>query len=213
MREMRDLTGMRFGRLVAIEAAGRRRRSSIVWRCRCDCGREVEVSSEMLTRGITMSCGCLQRESRMADITGRRCGQLVAIRPTGEIRDGGAVWIWRCDCGREVERTTAQCQVIRVCDRCAREIKRQQAYDMQARREKLVDPATGLTPGQREALETGKLTAQNTSGVRGVTWHRGMGMWQVRVFKGGKVWRTRYARTLEEAKALREELLRLRLEE
>lgn len=55
-----ELTGQRFGRLVAVAVAfkGKRRR----WLCRCDCGAEVEVATEYLNGGHTKSCGCLRRD-------------------------------------------------------------------------------------------------------------------------------------------------------
>ena len=56
-----DLTGRRFGRLVAVGPLGRKN-GSVVWLCRCDCGRDAEVKSWNLKTGITSSCGCLQRE-------------------------------------------------------------------------------------------------------------------------------------------------------
>lgn len=58
-----DLTGRRFGRLVALEITGRRGRY-IQWRCRCDCGREVTTRTAALTGGTTQSCGCLALEVR-----------------------------------------------------------------------------------------------------------------------------------------------------
>ena len=59
-----DLTGVRFGRLVAIELDSVLRRKKSLWKCQCDCGnvRVVEISS--LRSGTTQSCGCLYRESR-----------------------------------------------------------------------------------------------------------------------------------------------------
>lgn len=59
-----DLTGQRFGRLIALEPTEKRQRTSVVWRCRCDCGNEVFVSAGKLTGGIARSCGCLQADQR-----------------------------------------------------------------------------------------------------------------------------------------------------
>ena len=59
----RDLTGQRFGRLTAqyyVSRADRARGS--YWHCRCDCGREVDVATGSLLRGLTKSCGCWDRE-------------------------------------------------------------------------------------------------------------------------------------------------------
>ena len=61
----RDLTGQRFGRLVAIEPTERRSQSAgyIVWLCECDCGNKIEVASNKLSTGYTKSCGCLRKET------------------------------------------------------------------------------------------------------------------------------------------------------
>lgn len=57
-----DLTGRRFGRLVAIEPTVKRSRGSVVWRCKCDCGNECFVGSSELVTENTKSCGCLRAE-------------------------------------------------------------------------------------------------------------------------------------------------------
>ena len=53
-----DLTGMRFGRLVVVEFAGRNKHGHILWRCQCDCGEEVIKAGTPLKRGLIRSCGC-----------------------------------------------------------------------------------------------------------------------------------------------------------
>ena len=53
-----DLLGQRFGRLAVTEYAGSRN-GRAVWRCKCDCGNEVDVFSSYLKTGDTQSCGCL----------------------------------------------------------------------------------------------------------------------------------------------------------
>jgi len=57
-----DITGQRFGRLVAIEYVGKALPYHRLWRCRCDCGNEVIAYQNNLRRGLTRSCGCLKRE-------------------------------------------------------------------------------------------------------------------------------------------------------
>lgn len=56
-----DIAGQRFGRLVAIERIGSQNYMSI-WRCKCDCGNETNVTIARLRNGTTKSCGCLVRE-------------------------------------------------------------------------------------------------------------------------------------------------------
>lgn len=53
---VRELTGQRFGLLVAIAHAGSNRRKQAIWFMRCDCG--VEKASTHLVSGNTQSCGC-----------------------------------------------------------------------------------------------------------------------------------------------------------
>lgn len=57
----KDVAGQRFGRLVALEPVGRTKAGYIIWRCKCDCGNEKEVSIKDLGRG-TSSCGCYSKE-------------------------------------------------------------------------------------------------------------------------------------------------------
>lgn len=53
-----DLTGHRFGRLVAIHPSDRSKR----WICLCDCGTLCEKGQGKLREGQSRSCGCLQKE-------------------------------------------------------------------------------------------------------------------------------------------------------
>ena len=59
---MKDLKGQRFGKLVVTEATDQRKNGYIVWRCRCDCGKETVVGQTLLQSGKTKSCGCLQKQ-------------------------------------------------------------------------------------------------------------------------------------------------------
>lgn len=66
MKYPKDLTGMRFGRLIAVERAGvqnaGKRGSKTLWLCKCDCGKEKIVLRNSLVCGQTKSCGCLEKE-------------------------------------------------------------------------------------------------------------------------------------------------------
>ncbi len=56
---VKDITGRRYGRLVAIRWVSAR---PTRWLCRCDCGTEKVICSELLAVGNTNSCGCLRTE-------------------------------------------------------------------------------------------------------------------------------------------------------
>lgn len=58
---MNDLTGKSFGRLTVIERAKEGTRIA-KWLCVCSCGNTCIVRQDCLTRGVTKSCGCLNRE-------------------------------------------------------------------------------------------------------------------------------------------------------
>lgn len=58
----KDITGQRFGRLVAVEPVEPDSRRYWRWRFRCDCGNETVVVGTAVTIGNTRSCGCLRRE-------------------------------------------------------------------------------------------------------------------------------------------------------
>ena len=64
MPKFKDLTGKRFGRLVALHTDGKPDKSgSYRWRCRCDCGKEKTLRGSALSNGAIQSCTCLMRET------------------------------------------------------------------------------------------------------------------------------------------------------
>lgn len=58
----KDLTGQRFGQLVALRPIIKRIRGKVAWSCRCDCGKKILVPSDSLRSGNTKSCGCWNQE-------------------------------------------------------------------------------------------------------------------------------------------------------
>lgn len=69
--------GQRYGRLVVIAAAEKRRykgRTYSRWLCRCDCGTEKVIEQAALHAGLTQSCGCFRKERVLETIVkhGRR---------------------------------------------------------------------------------------------------------------------------------------------
>lgn len=63
MRNFKDITGQRFGRLIAVSRSGATKQGSVIWLCVCDCGNQKNVSSAALSQK-TKSCGCLAREKK-----------------------------------------------------------------------------------------------------------------------------------------------------
>lgn len=75
-KKIRDLTGMRFGELTAVEcvgSVGKNPNKTAVWRCLCSCGNFVNVWQNNLVSGHTISCGC-KKAAAHADATARVAG-------------------------------------------------------------------------------------------------------------------------------------------
>jgi len=69
---IKDITGKRFGRLVAIQPEEKRKHSYAVWVCKCDCGNLTSVTSGNLSSGNTRSCGCYHAEKVAKMLSERR---------------------------------------------------------------------------------------------------------------------------------------------
>ena len=61
IKNVKDLTGKRFGRLVVIGLQPSETRKTY-WICQCDCGNIKVVRSDSLQCGSIRSCGCLKKE-------------------------------------------------------------------------------------------------------------------------------------------------------
>lgn len=62
MGKFKDLTNKKLGRLTVIGRDGYAKNRGIMWKCICDCGNTTMVHGDSLNRGLTKSCGCIQKE-------------------------------------------------------------------------------------------------------------------------------------------------------
>lgn len=70
---MMNLTGQRFGRLVAMKSVRRRYTTgAVMWVCRCACGKSVTVPSTSLRSLHSRSCGCWHRDAAAKQINKNR---------------------------------------------------------------------------------------------------------------------------------------------
>ena len=58
MAIVKDITGQRFGRLVAVRCVGRTNNGNAKWLCQCDCGNTVIARAAGLKHRCYVSCGC-----------------------------------------------------------------------------------------------------------------------------------------------------------
>lgn len=60
MGKIKDLIGMKFGKLTVVKFAGLKNNRTATWECLCECGNSSIVIGGNLTVGTTKSCGCIQ---------------------------------------------------------------------------------------------------------------------------------------------------------
>jgi hypothetical protein len=57
-----DITGQRYGKLVAVRPTEKRQSRCIVWECICDCGSTCFRNTNSLRTGNEIGCGCVRKE-------------------------------------------------------------------------------------------------------------------------------------------------------
>ena len=77
----KDLSGRKFGRLLAVEPIKIPGKAGMFWKCKCDCGNDFIAQAKKLNDGRALSCGCLMREHRemfgKQAFTTNRSGRLI----------------------------------------------------------------------------------------------------------------------------------------
>lgn len=73
-RNVKDIKGKRFGRLVIIKYI-QAIKGSTEWEALCDCGNSVIIRSSSVVYGATSSCGCLRLERLKAKLTKHGCAK------------------------------------------------------------------------------------------------------------------------------------------
>lgn len=115
-KQAKDITGQRFGRLVALGPTGRNKRRQIEWLCNCDCGNTTTVASGSLIDGNTSSCGCLKIEITIRNNTTHGMSQHPIIRTWRHM-------IARCSNPTDHDYPAYGARGIRVCEEWAGNIK------------------------------------------------------------------------------------------
>ena len=120
MGKVKDITGQTFG-LLTVEGVteDRAKDGSMVWLCRCSCGKTVYASTTYLKKGLTT--GCKQCIGDPKDLTGNVYGKLRVLEPTQEREKRSTVWKCECSCGQIVYANTTRLKtgVVYGCKACA----------------------------------------------------------------------------------------------
>jgi hypothetical protein len=97
----KDLTGQRFGKLVALKLVEGRPelKTHKAWLCQCDCNNLVKVQISVLIAGKKKSCGCIMHQ-HPSDLTGHHFGKLTVLSLSEQKnKAGGNIWNCQCSCG------------------------------------------------------------------------------------------------------------------
>lgn len=104
-----NLLGQRFGKLIVISKSENKNGRGY-WHCKCDCGNECDINTNLLTSGQTQSCGCLHKEiqhKRRDNLIGQKFGKLTPLYPIISNKgDKQTYWHCVCDCGNECDIRT-----------------------------------------------------------------------------------------------------------
>lgn len=107
-----DLSGQRFGKLVALERVSSEKQGTI-WRCDCDCGKTHDVLIGGLRSGRVISCGCSRRQSAIdlhkanrVDLSGTSQGLLRYVAEAGYPNNRRMIEC-QCACGNNKYVTDA----------------------------------------------------------------------------------------------------------
>ena len=194
----KDLCGQRFGKLIVLKRAEKPQKCKTngdYWLCRSDCGNETVVLGSNLRRGHTTSCGC----KKLRDLTGQHIGKLTVVGRSDKYASRGKrrVRLWEsiCDCGNVTYKATDTLTsgAENSCAECAAKHNAARAREN-----------AGYVDGtQLCKIRDMKPTAANTSGCRGVTYDRKMGLWEAKIKFRGKSNRLGYFKRFGDAVAAR----------
>lgn len=99
---LKDLKGMKFGKLTVLELDSYAKDRHAIWKCQCECGNITFAKSNNLQKGITSSCGCYRKElgkKNFKDLTNQKFGKLTAVKPIKIEGHSNYYWECNCDCG------------------------------------------------------------------------------------------------------------------
>ena len=179
-----DLTGKKYGLWTVLEKLTGDEYNK--WLCICECGAKKPVSTRALTKGLSKSCGCVQK--RYADMLGKRYGNLTVIEKVIKADyHKSSLWKCLCDCGNTVVFTRKRLMGGEISCGCKRMERLKES-----RKENLIE-GTSIS-----SITSKKLSKRNTTGVKGVSKCKNLGYTATIHFKG-KYYYLGFFKTIEEA--------------
>lgn len=117
-----NLIGQKFGKLTVIEETKERKNKSVVWICKCECGRQEKFSTKELRSDGIIQCHCCGNNRKpnsnlLENIIGKKFNSLTVLEKTEKRAGGKILYKCKCDCGNitYVNRTDLQSGHILSC--------------------------------------------------------------------------------------------------
>lgn len=94
---MSNIVGQKFGKLTVIKKTDERYvDGSVLYLCKCDCGKEIKTTSSRLKSGHLKTCG--DPIHQIKSLAGKKFGRLTVISYAGRKNDK-TYWNCKCECG------------------------------------------------------------------------------------------------------------------
>ena len=205
-----DLTGQTFGKLTVLcQDHSEKHRKAIRWRCRCQCGRETVVTGSDLRSGNTQSCGQCKYENKYEffpdHVVGyTNTGATFIIDP--DDYEKISQYYWRVDNRHGYVETFIKDHKRLTLHRLIMDAEKGEIID-HINHDKTDNRKTNLRKvSDVQSSVNRKLRSDNTSGHRGVCYHKGRGRkhWRASITVNKEVIALGNYLTFEEAVAARQ---------
>lgn len=163
--------------------------------CKClKCGNKIEVPQPYLGKAIK-DCGCGRCAPKKIIKEGTKFEHLTVIELGKHVKGRGYYYLCECDCKKntrlEVRRDMLLCGAVTSCG-CVHdnlfEINKRKTY------KKTFVESTNVSK-----IAYNKLQKNNTSGCKGVSWHKDKSKWYARIMFQGKSYSLGYYTDIEQA--------------
>lgn len=138
MKKYKDYSGEKWGKIIVIEKVGSKEfcgHKVALWRCMCDCGREIFLTSNQIRIHSPKSCGCSKerkpynknKESHLPDkeFIGKKYNKLTIIERFIDCdnKGQGRKWLCECECGNTIIVNTHNLinDKTKQCNKCSNE--------------------------------------------------------------------------------------------
>ena len=151
------------------------------WKCRCTrCGNIIEVPQKNLGKS-QKDCGCWRKMPHRIIESGSRFGRLTVINIGEHIAGKGYTYLCECSCNNHTRIYVRGDRLISGYTRSCGCIKNE--LFMKSAETAHSNNFVGGTSVNK--IMTDKIQKNNTSGIRGVSWHKSMKKWYARIsYKG-----------------------------